>query len=77
MRAGLREKMAEREQTAGNVSHRHLQSRHNETSRNANGAHLPACPHHELPESFSHVAARAPSWLQGERKEKLMHLHQP
>lgn len=61
----------------GNASHRHLQSRHSETSRNANQAHLPACPHRELPESFSHVAARAPSWLQGERREKLMHLHQP
>jgi len=44
VRAELREKMAEREQMAGNASHRHLQSRHSEnaSSQNANRAHLPA-----------------------------------
>lgn len=71
VRAELREKMAEREQMAGNTSHRHLQSRHSEnaSSQNANRAHLPACPHHEVPLSFSHAATPAPSWLQGERRE--------
>lgn len=69
VRAELREKMAEREPMAGNASHRHLQNRQSETSRNANQAHLPACPRHEVPMPSSHAAAQAPSWLQGERRE--------
>lgn len=61
LRAELREKMAEREPMAGNASHRHPQ--------NTNRARLPACPRHEVPMPSSHAAARAPSWLQGERRE--------